>query len=378
MQKRCLNGEGAEARQRFCFRLEDFDPSLGRIVILNAVAHHVNARTTLVLTILPVPLSQNPEPLSHNPEPFPSMPKRFTFNRRTMFGILATPLMRPLAALAPARALITRPIPSTGEMLPVVGLGSWITFNVGNDTEARNACAEVMRHFFELGGQMIDSSPMYGSAQEVIGYGLNRLGQPEGLFSADKVWITSTARGASQIEASRRHWGVPQFDLMQVHNLRSWEGHLETLLEMKASGRLRYVGITTSEGRRHSLFEEVMRTQPLDFIQVSYNILNRRVEERILPIAQERGIAVIINRPFQQGSLIRRLQRHPLPAWASEAGAKNWAEFLLKFIVSHPGVTCAIPATSKVEHVRENMVAATGTLPDEPMRRRMISYVESL
>ena len=306
------------------------------------------------------------------------IPCNIHLSRRTLLGVLAAPLIRPIATLAQAHSIITKPIPSSGEALPVIGLGSWITFNVGQDTTARNTCTEVMRNFFALGGGMIDSSPMYGSAQEVIGYGLDRLGQPAGLFSADKVWISSTARGASQIEASRRHWGVPRFDLMQVHNLRSWEGHLETLFAMKASGRLRYVGITTSEGRRHSLFEEVMRTQPLDFVQVSYNILNRRVEERILPLAQERGIAVIINRPFQQGVLIRRLKRHRLPDWASEAGAENWAQFLLKFIVSHPGVTCAIPATSRVDHVKENMGAGYGDLPDEAMRRRMIAYVEGL
>lgn len=308
----------------------------------------------------------------------PNMSDRPIISRRTMLGILAAPLIRS-ATQTHAPTIISKPIPSSGEALPVVGLGSWITFNVGKDRDARNNCTEVMRNFFALGGRMIDSSPMYGSAQEVIGYGLNQLGHPAGLFSTDKVWITSTARGASQIEASRQHWGVPQFDLMQVHNLRSWEGHLETLFAMKAAGTLRYVGITTSEGRRHDLFEEVMRTQPLDFIQVSYNVLNRRVEERILPLAQERGMAVIINRPFQQGGLIRRLkQRHRLPEWSAAAGAENWAEFLLKYIVSHPAVTCAIPATSRVAHIKENMGAATGFLPDQGMRQRMAAYVEAL
>ena len=306
-----------------------------------------------------------------------NMSDRTLYSRRTILGMLTAPLIGP-AIQKQHRTLITKPIPSSGEMLPVVGLGSWITFNVGRDTVARNQCTEVMRNFFALGGQMIDSSPMYGSAQEVIGYGLGRLGRPDNLFSADKVWISSTARGPSQIDTSRQHWGIPTFDLMQVHNLRGWAGHLETLLAMKAAGNLRYVGITTSEGRRHNLFEEVMRNQPLDFIQVSYNVLNRRVEERILPLAQERGIAVIINRPFQQGALIRRLKQHPLPEWSIEAGATNWAEFLIKFIVSHPAVTCAIPATSRVDHVQENMQAATGILPDARMRRRMATYVEAL
>jgi aryl-alcohol dehydrogenase-like predicted oxidoreductase len=171
---------------------------------------------------------------------------------------------------------------------------------------------------------------------------------------------------------------VERFDLMQVHNLLSWQEHLKTLLAMKADGKLRYVGITTSEGRRASEFARVMKAEPLDFVQVTYNVLDREVEEEILPIAQEKGIAVIINRPFRQGSLIDAVQRHELPLWAAEAGAANWPQFLLKFIVSHPAVTCAIPATTKVEHVRENMGASTGIMPDDAMRRRMIDYVERL
>ncbi len=225
---------------------------------------------------------------------------------------------------------------------------------------------------------MIDSSPMYGSAQEVIGEGWQKLGKPAQLFSADKVWIASGERGPEQIETSRRHWGVAKFDLLQVHNLLSWEAHLPALLAMKQAGRLRYVGITTSEGRRHAEFERIMQSRPLDFVQVTYNILDREVENRILPLARERGIAVIVNRPFRQGALIDAVKRHPLPAWAAEIDCTNWAQFLLKFIVSHPAVTCAIPATSNVAHVRENMGAARGRLPDAAMRRRMIDYVERL
>lgn len=263
-------------------------------------------------------------------------------------------------------------------MLPAIGLGSWIAFNVGDDPVARDACAAVMREFFDAGGRMIDSSPMYGSSQSVIGNGLKALGMPPQLFSADKVWTASGARGPDQIETSRRHWGVARFDLLQVHNLLSWEAHLPTLFAMKSSGRLRYVGITTSEGRRHQDIEHIMRRHPIDFVQVSYNILDREVEARILPLARERGIAVIANRPFRQGSLIKAVQRHPLPAWAAEIDCANWAQFLLKFIVSHPAITCAIPATSRVAHVRENMGAAFGRLPDQAMRRRMIAHVEQL
>lgn len=294
------------------------------------------------------------------------------------FAATSAAIMWPLTATAQTGPVLTRPVPSTGEALPLVGLGTWITFNVGRDIEARDSCAEVMRAFFDAGGGLIDSSPMYGSSQEVIGYGLQKLGYPARLFSADKVWISSGSAGPGQIEQSRRQWRVPRFDLLQVHNLLSWEAHLKTLVAMKADGKLRYIGITTSEGRRHREFEHVMRQHPLDFIQVTYNILDREVEDRILPLAAERGIGVIINRPFRQGSLLDSLERHPLPAWTREIDARSWAQFILKFILSHPAVTCAIPATTRVDHVRENMAAATGRLPDAAMRARMIAYVEGL
>jgi diketogulonate reductase-like aldo/keto reductase len=298
-------------------------------------------------------------------------------------------ILRSLAAAASASlwpgwgsaqqaAVLTRAIPSTGEAVPLVGLGTWITFNVGNDRAARDSCAEVMRAFFAAGGRMIDSSPMYASSQDVIGYGLAKLGHPAALFSAEKVWISSGARGPAQIEHSRKLWGVPRFDLVQVHNLRSREEHLPTLFQMKADGRLRYVGITTSEGRRHLEIESIMRSQRIDFVQITYNIVDREVEQRILPLAQERRIGVIVNRPFQEGALIRKLAKKPLPAFAAEIGAASWAQFVLKFIVSHPAVTCAIPATTRVDHVRENLAAAAGRLPDEAMRKRMAAQVEAL
>ncbi len=308
--------------------------------------------------------------------PLPSVDRRNLLCSLLALGTGAA--LWPMPAYAQQRALLTRPIPSSGEPLPVVGLGSWITFNVGNDRVARDACAEVMRNFFDAGGRMIDSSPMYGSSQDVIGYGLTRLGRPARLFSADKVWISSGASGRAQIEKSRQHWNVPRFDLVQVHNLLSWQEHLPTLFAMKAAGELRYVGVTTSEGRRHQEIEQIMRSQPLDFVQVSYSVAERDVEARILPLARDRGIAVIVNRPFREGALIRSVKRHPLPGWASEVDCANWAEFLLKFIVSHPAIVCAIPATTRVDHVRENMGAAHGRLPDESMRRRMAAHVEQL
>ena len=281
-------------------------------------------------------------------------------------------------ASAAAAGVSTRRIPSSGEALPVVGLGSWITFNVGRDATAREACAEVVRAFFGAGGRLIDSSPMYGSSQPTIGHALARLGHPTALFSAEKVWTGDAARGAAQIEASRAFWGVPRFDLMQVHNLLAWRDHLPRLLEMKAAGRLRYVGITTSEGRRHAELEQVMRTQPIDFVQLSYNLLDREAEQRLLPLAQQRGIAVIVNRPFREGALLEALRRHRLPAWAAEIDCDSWAQVALKFIVSHPAVTCAIPATSQVAHVRQNMGAARGRLPDAALRSRMAADVAAL
>jgi diketogulonate reductase-like aldo/keto reductase len=302
-------------------------------------------------------------------------------SRRKLIGVMAAGaaacMLRPLSALAQA-APITRPIPSSGERLPVIGLGTWITFNVGDDAELRDECAAVMRAFFREGGRMIDSSPMYGSSQAVVGHGLARLGNPPDLFSADKVWISSGSQGPQQIEASRAAWRVRRFDLLQVHNLLSWEEHLPTLLAMKAAGRVRYVGISTSEGRRHEELERIMAARPIDFVQITYNALDREVEARILPLARERGIAVIVNRPFRQGSLIRQVERHPLPPFASEIGADNWAQLLLKFIVSHPAVTCAIPATTQVAHVIENLGAAAGPLPDQAMRRRIAAHVERL
>ena len=308
-----------------------------------------------------------------------------TATRRAILqGALAATAMAMQPAFAQAQAApqagapAARRIPSTGETIPPVGLGTWITFNVGDDGELRDECAAVMDAFFRAGGGMIDSSPMYGSAQQVIGYGLRKLGQPKGLFSADKVWISSGSRGPSQIEQSRSLWGVPRFDLLQVHNLLSWEEHLQTLLAMKAAGQLRYIGITTSEGRRHDLLEAIMASRPLDFVQLTYNIVDREVEDRILPLAADRGIGVIVNRPFQQGVLLRRLSGQPLPAWAADIGASSWAQVVLKFIISHPAVTVAIPATSKVAHVRENMAAMSGPMPDAAMRKRMADHVRAL
>ena len=275
-------------------------------------------------------------------------------------------------------SFITKPIPSSHERIPVIGLGSSRTFNVGNDPRGLDNVAEVMRHFFKEGGKMIDSSPMYGSSQPAIGYGLKKLAKTKAVFSADKVWTWNADEGPAQMEQSRQYWQVDAFDLMQVHNLVAWEQHLKTLARMKQQGQIRYVGITTSHGRQHEELEHIMKTEPLDFVQFSYNILDREVEARLLPLAAKRGIAVIVNRPFQRGELIDELKDKPLPEWAKTIDCKSWPQFLLKFVVSHPAVTCAIPATSQVAHLQENMAAGFSPLLDAAMRARMIDYVEKI
>lgn len=301
---------------------------------------------------------------------------RRTFVRATLATAAAALL--PISPRAQESSPARRPIPSTGEAIPVVGLGTWITFNVGGDAVLRDECADVMAAFFAAGGRMIDCSPMYGSSQPVIGHGLQKLGRPSALFSAEKVWTSSASAGPAQIEQSRRFWGVPKFDLVQVHNLLAWQAHLKTLFDMKAAGAVRYVGITTSEGRRHDLLEQIMRNEPVDFVQLSYNVVDREAERRLLPLAAERGIAVIVNRPFRQGALTQRLRNEPLPEWAAEVGASSWAQLILKFILAHPAVTVAIPATTRVDHVRENLQAATGPLPNPAMRERISAHVQAL
>ncbi|WP_369807118.1 aldo/keto reductase [Ancylobacter radicis] len=304
-----------------------------------------------------------------------------TITRRSLVGTAALGAAMATLRGSPLRAQtapLTRAIPSSGEMIPAVGLGTWITFNIGDDPQLQAECTAVTAAFFAAGGRMIDSSPMYGSSQAVVGRGLAELGRPDSLFSAEKVWTSSTANGPAQIEQTRRLWGVERFDLLQVHNLLSWEAHLDTLLAMKAAGRLRYAGITTSEGRRHDLVETIMRRHPIDFVQLSYNPVDREAEQRLLPLAAERGIAVIVNRPFRQGALTRRLDREPLPGWAGEMGATSWAQMILKFILSHPAVTVAIPATTRIDHVRENLAAAGGPLPDPALRERIAAHIGGL
>ena len=300
--------------------------------------------------------------------------------RQFLVALAATGLSLRMPALmaATGKRVITRSIPSSGEPLPVIGMGTWRTFNVGGDQRLVSERIEVLKRFFELGGTLVDSSPMYGSADDVMGEALDTLNAHDSVFSANKIWTRDGNDTREQDRASSQKWGIERFDLQQVHNLLAWEAHLPILKQMKADGSIRYLGITTSHGRHHRDLARIMEQEPLDFVQLTYNVLDREAEQHLLPLARERGIAVIVNRPFQGGSLFRRYQSEPLPGWAEEAGCGNWAEFFLKFVVSHPAVTCAIPATSRVKHMEENMGALYGKLPDEQQRRQMADYVAKL
>ena len=234
------------------------------------------------------------------------------------------------------------------------------------------------RRFLHGSASLVDTAPSYGRAEAVCGALAAEDDMRKKLFLASKVSSSGRAAGERQVEASFAALRTDTIDLMQVHNLLAWEEHLPRLQAMKAAGQLRYVGISTSEGRRHAELERILRTQAIDFVQLTYNLLDREVEQRLLPLAQERRIAVIVNRPFRQGDLLDQLRGHPLPGWAREIGCDSWAQVALKFVVSHPAVTCAIPATSQVAHLRQNMGAARGRLPDATLRARMARDVAAL
>ncbi len=290
-------------------------------------------------------------------------------NRRDIIAASGAAILAPSIARA-REDKVFKTIPSSGEKIPAIGMGTWLTFDVGGDAAAIRQRTDVLRTFFALGGRVIDSSPMYGSSQRVVGEALSRLNRPD-TFSADKVWINGRNNGPPQIAQSASRWGIDRFDLLQVHNLRDWRAHLETLFAMKDEGRLRYVGVTSYAGLRYGEIETIMREHPIDFIQITYNLADREAENRLLPLALERGVAVIANRPFREGALINAVNRKPLPGNAAEIGAQNWAQYLLKFIISHPAITAAIPATRRVDHMLENMGALSGPMPDEAFRQKM-------
>ncbi|MEM1113535.1 MAG: aldo/keto reductase [Pseudomonadota bacterium] len=267
--------------------------------------------------------------------------------------------------------LITRPIPSSGERVPIIGMGTSRTFDTGGDAESVQQLADVMQAFFAGRGTVIDSSPMYGSAESRVGDVLRRMAESPQVFAATKVWTTGESEGIEQMETSAQRMNIEVFDLIAIHNLQDWRTHLATLKDWKEEGKVRYIGITTSHGRDHEELLDIMASEPLDFVQFSYNIEDRVAEERLLPLSAERGIATMINRPYQRGSLFGRSRGKPLPDVAGDIDCESWAQFYLKWIMGHPAATCVIPATSKVHHMQDNMQANFGRLPDTAQREEM-------
>jgi diketogulonate reductase-like aldo/keto reductase len=251
--------------------------------------------------------------------------------------------------------LIKKPIPVSGEQIPIIGMGTSRTFSATPFGPRLLILQQVLQGFFDMGGGLIDSSPMYGYAERVLGKLLPQIENKEGLFSATKVWTDGKESGISQMNLSLKLWGLDKFDLMQIHNLRDWKTHLKTLRDWKEKGKIRYLGITTSHGMLHDEFEVIMKNEQLDFVQFSYNIENREAEKRLLPLAADRNIATIINRAYKRGELFSKVKGKELPKWAEEFDCKSWGQFFLKFIASHPNVTNIIPATSKPKHMIDNM-----------------------
>jgi len=283
-----------------------------------------------------------------------------------------------LRAATESSTMLTRAIPSSGEKLPVIGLGTWRTFDVDLTADTRRQLENVLSLFVKLGGRVIDSSPMYGHAEDVIGDLTATLGIRDKLFVATKVWTRGKENGIRSMERSMVRLRTKRIDLMQVHNLLDVYTHLEVLREWREQGRIRYIGITHYESGAFGEVEEIMRNEKLDFVQINYSLMERDAEERVLPLAQERGIGVIVNRPFGGGDLFSRARSKPLPEWAAEFECRSWAQFFLKWIVGHPAVTCAIPATDKPRHLEDNMQGGIGRLPDAKVRQRMVEIASSL
>jgi aryl-alcohol dehydrogenase-like predicted oxidoreductase len=293
-------------------------------------------------------------------------------------GVGASIFLPSISLLAQAAPLIQRKIPSTGESLPVIGIGTARRYEAVTTEAERAPLREVLRQLKEMGGKVVDTAPSYGTAEMVVGDLVAELNIRGSLFIATKVGVHGRDAGIEQVEQSSKRLRTPTIDLIAVHNLQDTQTQLRTLRQLKQAGRIRYVGITTSFERQHAEFERTMRAEALDFIQVDYALDNRKADQRILPLAADRGMGVMINLPFGRGRLFRAVQGQSLPPWAGEFDCTSWAQFFLKYIVSHPAVTCAVPGTAKVEYLADNLGAARGRLPDAAMRRRMESFIDGL
>lgn len=293
--------------------------------------------------------------------------------RRALLAALAAGVtLKPAFAAMPT---LSKKIPSTAEALPVIGLGTWQAFDVRGDTARLR---EVMEVFSSMGGRVVDSSPMYGAAESVVGELAAQLDLEDQLFFATKVWTSGRAEGIRQMESSFKRMRVQRMDLLQVHNLVDIETHTETLLEMKLAKKTRYIGITHYSASAHDEVARWLRSGKYDFLQINYSLAERDAEQKLLPLAVEKNVAVVANRPFGEGALFRKVRGKALPPWASELGIESWAQYFLKWIVSHPAITCAIPGTGNPAHMKDNLGAGRGALPDAAARRRMSAYFDAL
>jgi len=285
--------------------------------------------------------------------------------------------MPSLASLYKSRTMLKRAIPSSGEKLPVVGLGTWIQFDVGASASEREPLRQVLKSMHQYEGKVIDSSPMYGNAERVVGDLTTELGIQNQFFYATKVWTSGKSSGINQMQASMRKMQRKSMDLMQIHNLIDWKTHLKTLREWKEKGKIRYLGITHYTDSSHPRLQKIIETENIDFVQLNYSIRSRNAEKSLLNTAKERGVAVIVNRPFEGGSLFGLTRGKEIPGWAKEIDINSWGQFFLKYILSHPAITCVIPGTSKPHHLIDNMQAGYGKLPDHQSREKMVQFIKN-
>lgn len=309
--------------------------------------------------------------------------KRGVSRRDLLTGVSALAFGASVGALgwprgAAAAALIERAIPSSGEKLPIIGLGTARVYDVEAGDPKLPVLKATIETFVKEGGKVIDCSPTYGEAEAVVGRIVNELGARDKVFYATKISTEGEAEGMAQVNAALRQWNTNRFDLLQVHNMKDFATQIRTIRRLKDEGKVRYVGVTTSFRRDYDRYVELLRTEKLDFMQINYSLMQPESGDRVLPAAQDRGLAVLINRPFALAGTFRKVKGRKLPEWAAEFGATTWAQFFLKFVVSHPAVTCAIPGTDKPEYMRDNLGAAMGPMPDAKMRERMLAFWKAL
>lgn len=304
--------------------------------------------------------------------------RRKTLQRLSIIGAGLAAASLPLKNIHAQEKTLMRKIPKTGEALPSVGLGSWQSFDISNDAGELAKAKEVLKRFVDLGGRVIDSSPMYGASESVLGELAAQLNIHKQLFVATKVWTSGRDAGVKQMQESMKKLKVEKLDLMQVHNLLDTDTHLATLRDWKKDGRVRYLGITHYNEGGHAALEKIIMTGAVDFVQVNYSIAEREAEDRLLQTAADNNTAVLINRPFAKASLFSKVRGKNIPDWASEFDCSSWAQFFLKYILGHPAVTCVIPATRNVKHLEDNMGAMQGRLPDQKTRARMVEYMQTL